>query len=241
MSIIKRFIPKNASKIPYLSMVILAAGSSTRMGFDKITADLCGKPVILHTLEAFHDLDFVQEIVVVTREESVAGISDLVHDAQLNKVSCVVNGGNTRAESSYIGVFHCNEKAKFIGIHDGARPIVSRELVERVALGAKKYTACCPGNMPTDTIKELNDEDFVIRTIPRSNTVCIQTPQIFKSEVIKAALTKAVNDKWTITDDASAVEQLGIPVFIEEGSYENIKLTQPLDYYLAEKILNERD
>lgn len=240
MSIIKKFIPQNSVRIPYLSIVVLAAGSSTRMGFDKITSDLCGKPVILRTIEAFQNADCVNEIIVVTRKESIPEISDLIHEADLSKVSCVVQGGSTRAESSYIGVFHCDKKAKLIGVHDGARPLVTEDLIQRVALGAKKHMACCPGNVPTDTIKSVNDSHFVQDTIPRDKTVCVQTPQIFDSEIIKGALTKAVNDQWTITDDASAVEQLGVSVYVEEGSYENIKLTQPLDYYLAEKIINER-
>lgn len=240
MSIIKKFIPPNAKKIPYLSVVVLAAGSSTRMGFDKITSDLCGKPVILRTLEAFQNADCVNEIIVVTREEAITAISDLIYESDLSKVSCVVHGGATRAESSYIGVFHCNKKAKLIGIHDGARPLITDDLIQKVALGAKKYRACCPGYMPTDTIKSLDDSHCVKETIPRNKTVCVQTPQIFDAEIIKGALTKAVNDNWTITDDASAVEQLGVPVYVEEGNLENIKLTQPLDFYLAEKIINER-
>lgn len=239
MSFVNNLIPKKM-KNPACSMVVLAAGSSQRMGYDKITASLKGQPVILRTLCAFESAECVSEIIVVTRKESIAEISDIVHSAGLKKVCKVVEGGNTRVESSNIGVFHCDKNAKLIGIHDGARPLVTEDLILRCAKGARTNHACVPGVAPTDTIKQINAKNEVVSTVPRDKTRLIQTPQIFDAALIKGALTKALDENWSITDDASAVEKMGIRIHVVEGSRDNIKLTNPIDFYLAEKILDNR-
>lgn len=239
MSFINNLIPQKM-KTPACSMVVLAAGSSQRMGYDKITADLKGKPVILRTLQAFEDSECVNEIIVVTRNESLAELSDIIAQAGLKKVKKVVEGGKTRAESSNIGIFQCNRNAKLIGIHDGARPLITEDVILRCAKGARSNRACIPGIPPTDTIKQIDVKHEVERTVPREKTRLIQTPQIFDASLIKGALTKAINEGWTITDDASAVEMMGINIHVVEGSPENIKLTSPIDFYVAEKILESR-
>lgn len=239
MSFVNNLIPKKL-KTPVCSMVVLAAGSSQRMGYDKITADLKGKPVILRTLQAFDDSECINEIIVVTRSESVAELSDIIDQAGLKKIKKVVEGGKTRAESSNIGVFHCSKNAKLIGIHDGARPLVTGDVILRCVKGARVGHACVPGIPPTDTIKQINVKHEVESTIPREKTRLIQTPQIFDSSLIKGALTKAISEGWSITDDASAVEKMGIKILVVDGSAENIKLTSPIDFYIAEKILDNR-
>lgn len=239
MSIIKSIIPKKR-KLPYCSMVVLAAGSSNRMGYDKITASLCGIPVIIRTLSVFEQTECVTEIIVVTRKDSITELTNLIEQHGIKKVTKIVEGGKSRVESSSIGVFHCSNNSKLIGIHDGARPLISSDLVLKCAKAAKHNLACCPGITPTDTIKQINSKSETVATLPRETMVAVQTPQIFDASLIKGALTKAVNEHWSITDDASAVEKLGVSVFIEKGSSENIKLTTPIDFYIAEKILQER-
>ena len=161
MSFINNLIPQKM-KTPACSMVVLAAGSSQRMGYDKITADLKGKPVILRTLQAFEDSEFVNEIIVVTRNESLAELSDIIAQAGLKKVKKVVEGGKTRAESSNIGIFQCNRNAKLIGIHDGARPLITEDVILRCAKGARSNRACIPGIPPTDTIKQIDVKPWVV-------------------------------------------------------------------------------
>ena len=138
------------------------------------------------------------------------------------------------------GIFQCNRNAKLIGIHDGARPLITEDVILRCAKGARSNRACIPGIPPTDTIKQIDVKHEVERTVPREKTRLIQTPQIFDASLIKGALTKAINEGWTITDDASAVEIMGINIHVVDGSQENIKLTSPIDFYVAEKILENR-
>lgn len=221
-------------------MVVLAAGSSNRMGYDKITASLSGIPVIIRTLKVFEQSECVSEIVVVTRKESIVELSNLIKEYDIKKVKKVVEGGKSRTESSYIGVFQCDKDSKLIGIHDGARPLITTELIMACAYAAKHNHACCPGITPTDTIKQVNSKSETVTTFSRDSMVAVQTPQIFDSSLIKGALTKAINENWSITDDASAVEKLGVHVFVEKGSRDNIKLTTPIDFYIAERILEER-
>jgi len=227
-------------KIPYTSAVIVAAGSSERMGFNKITASLNGIPVIAWTVKRFQDSANIREIVIVTRQESIAEVADIVKEYNLTKVSKVICGGKTRTESSFYGVFEANEKAKLIAIHDGARPLVTTELIDSVLLSAAKNVAACPGVKPTDTVKSVSDRGYVAKTIDRDKTILVQTPQVFDSDLIKGALTKAIEEQLTITDDCSAAEQFGARILVENGDPYNIKLTTPLDFYLAEKIMTDR-
>jgi 2-C-methyl-D-erythritol 4-phosphate cytidylyltransferase len=228
-------------------MVVLAAGSSQRMGYDKITADLKGKPVILRTLQAFEDSECVNEIIVVTRNESLAELSDIIAQAGLKKVKKVVEGGKTRAESSNIGIFQCNRNAKLIGIHDGARPLITEDVILRCAKGARSNRACIPGIPPTDTIKQIDVKHEVERTVPREKTRLIQTPQIFVYSIIRNAYDAIMDPESgraasafigkRITDDAMVVESTGREVYMFEGEYRNIKITTPEDLKIAKAFL----
>ncbi len=221
------------------SVVVVAAGSSTRMGEDKLFMDLCGKPVLERTLRALSDCQCVDEIVLVTREEILEKAADLCHDNRLAKVTKLVIGGKSRNESALAGLSEIRRDAKLVLIHDGARPLVTEEVVRDAMHTAALYKCAAPAVPLTDTVKE-TDDGSVVRTLDRSRLAAVQTPQAFVPEIIKAALTLAVKNGVDYTDDCAAVEAMGVPVRLSAGSPENIKITRPLDIPTAEAILRSR-
>ena len=221
------------------SVVVVAAGSSTRMGEDKLFMDLCGAPVLEHTLRALSACSCVEEIVLVTREEILEKAADLCYDLKLAKVTKVVIGGKNRNESALAGLSEIRRDAKIVLIHDGARPLVTEEVVQDAMHTAALFKCAAPAIPLTDTVKEAEGEK-VLRTLDRSKLIAVQTPQAFVPEIIKAALTLAVKNGAEYTDDCAAVEAMGIPVRLSKGSPENIKITRPLDIQTAEAILKSR-
>ena len=224
-------------KIPCSAAVVLAAGKSERMGSDKILADLAGIPVIVRTLLKFQKSDYISEIVVVTHETKINEISQLCSAYNLDKVSKVVSGGKSRTESAFLGVSAVNSKSKIISVHDGARPLVSDRIIKDVVCSAMKYMAAVPSIPVTDTVKIVDDNGIVNGSIDREHLFALQTPQAFDADVIKGALSSAVNKKLELTDDCSAVELLGGVIHTVPGDAENIKLTYPSDFLLAESII----
>jgi len=222
---------------PCASAVIVAAGSSRRMqGVDKICAELGGSPVILRSIAAFESSPFVDEIVVVTREELIPVVGRLCADFGMKKVRCVVKGGENRVESVLRGLMHISREAGLAAIHDGARPLVMPGVIERTVTLAEKTGAAIPAVPVKDTIKRAVN-GVICATPPRAELFAAQTPQVFRADVLKAALTKAIEENLEITDDASAVELLGMSVSIAEGDENNIKITTQADLILAEAIL----
>lgn len=234
-----RLFSKGEEK-PVCSSVVLAAGSSVRMGSDKILGKLLELPVLARTLMVFQASDCVEEIVVVTTADKLQEVSELCREYNIGKVTKVVAGGKTRAESALTGVSEVSARARLIAIHDGARPLVTEDLIRRtVAVAAVKYAAV-PAIRSTDTLKTANEEGALCGSVDRSTTWRIQTPQVFKADLIKGALTKAMKQNLPLTDDSSAMELLGVKTYLVEGDEENIKLTKPLDLMLAEAILRDR-
>ena len=226
------------TKTPHCSAVILAAGSSTRMGTDKSVLTLDGIPVIIRAAQAFEKNDLVDEIIVVTKEESVPMIADLCAQYALKKVRRVMAGGATRAESSLIGVTAVDKKAEYIAIHDGARPLITQKVITDALYAARDYHAAVPVIPSTDTLRMV-ENGFIGGDVDRDSVIRIQTPQIFDADLIKGALTYAVDKNVTVTDDSSAVRLTGFKIKTVEGDVNNIKLTTPEDVPVAEAILKE--
>lgn len=228
---------RQRAKQPRASAVIVAAGSSRRMqGVDKICVELGGSPVILRSIAAFEASPFIDEIIVVTREELIPLIGRLCADFGMKKVRCVVKGGDSRAESVYRGLMHISRESELAAVHDGARPLVSPEVIAQTVALAAETGAAIPAVPVKDTIKRAVD-GVISATPPRAELFAAQTPQIFKADVLKAALSKVIEEKLEITDDASAVELLGMSVSIAPGDESNIKITTQADLVLAEAIL----
>ena len=233
----KNRIGKRRGARGLVSAVIVAAGSSSRMGgMDKLAAPLAGSTVIAHTIRAFQDAENVGEIVLVLRKG--AEKPALEGASGCDKLSRIVHGGETRTESAYAGVMACDPEAEIILIHDGARPLVTGEVIRSAVEGARKYGAAVPVTPVTDTIK-VGKGGFADSTPDRETLFAAQTPQAFRAELIKAALQDALDNKLSLTDDCAAVERLGMRVKLVEGDARNRKITLPSDLKLAEGLYKE--
>ena len=222
------------------SAVVPAAGSSTRMGQDKLLLPLGEQPVLLHTLRALELCPYITEIVVVTREELIVHIGQLCRDAALDKVRKVIVGGATRSHSVLAGLGELSPDAELAAIHDGARPLVSQAVLEAVIRRASECGAAAPAVPVKDTVKRARD-GLVTATLDRAELRAVQTPQVFQVDLIKTALQKALEDGAELTYDCAAVERLGIGVALTEGDYCNLKLTTPEDLAVAEALLAWRE
>ena len=237
MSLIARILRQILGDTPHCTAVIAAAGSSERMGGeDKIFTEICGAPVIVHTLLAFSRCESVNDIIVVTRKECVEKVAELCRDYNIVKATKVMVGGATRLESVINGVYSASWKSDLLAIHDGARPCVDEKTIEKTIRKASKKYAAAPGIPVISTLKKV-EKKLITETIDRQDLVEIQTPQIFNADLIKGALTKALKDSPDITDDCMAAELIGLPVYITEGSRNNIKITTTEDLSIAETIL----
>ena len=224
-------------KLKYCGAVIVAAGSASRMGgIDKVMADLQGEPVIVRTVRAFQECDAIREIVIVTREELLIPIMGLC--ARFPKVKAVVTGGSNRLESVHAGMNALSSKAKLAAIHDGARPLVSWQVIDRTVRAANSYGAAAPAVPVKDTIKKAAG-GLVTETPDRKLLYAVQTPQVFDFDLLRGALKKAKEDAAEVTDDCSCVERLGFKVKLVEGDERNIKITTPMDLKIA-ALLEEK-
>jgi 2-C-methyl-D-erythritol 4-phosphate cytidylyltransferase len=225
-------------KLKYCGAVIVAAGSASRMGgIDKVMAKINGEPMICHTVRAFQVCDAIKEIVIVTREDLIVPIHDLCR--QFSKVKAVVAGGKSRQESVGLGLNALSEKTKLAAIHDGARPLVSWQLIDLTVRMAHNYGAAAPAVPVKDTVKVV-EGGLAKETPDRSKLRAVQTPQVFDFDLIRGALKKAKLDGAELTDDCSAIERMNMTVRILDGEETNIKVTTPMDLKLAELLLEER-
>jgi len=228
---------RKALPLRYCGAVIVAAGTASRMGgIDKVMAPLAGKPVIVRTVEAFQNCDAIREIVVVTREDLLTSVMGLCKD--MDKVKAVVVGGKDRPESVSLGMNALSSRVKLVAIQDGARPLVSWQVIDRTVRAANSYGAAAPAVPVKDTVKEVAG-GLVVTTPERSRLQAVQTPQVFDYDLLRGALKKAKDAETAITDDCSAVEMLGMKVKIVEGDERNIKITTPMDLKIAELFMED--
>ncbi len=217
--------------------VIVAAGSASRMGgIDKVMAPLGGEPMILRTVRAFQQSDAIAEIVIVTRGDLIAPITDLC--AGMDKVKAVVAGGSSRQESVTLGLSALSKGMKLAAIHDGARPLISGAVIDRTVRAANSYSAAAPAVPVKDTIKVVKG-GLVLATPDRATLQAVQTPQVFDLNLLQGALEKANQDGAAVTDDCSAVERTGMSIKIVQGDERNLKVTTPMDLKIAEMLLEE--
>ena len=228
-------------KRPFCSAIVVAAGQSTRMhGENKIFSDLYGMPVIAHTLSAIQASEYIDEIVVVTREENIVAVADICAANNISKTTKIVCGGAERADSVLIGTVEASPKAELLAIHDAARPLVTQNVIADVVLAAARFGAAITAIPVHDTLKKIKN-GVVVETIDRSEVFSVQTPQVFRADLLKAALHNAKKNKINITDDSMAAEAIGITVHVTSGSFENIKITTPEDLFVAETIIIKRN
>ena len=223
--------------LKYCGAVIVAAGTASRMGgIDKVMAELDGEPMILRTVRTFQNCDAIKEIVVVTREDLILPIMRLC--ASFDKVKAVVCGGDSRQASVQQGLNALSSKVKLVAVQDGARPLITNEVIDRTVRAAHSYGAAAPAIPVKDTIKVVVG-GVAKETPDRAKLQAVQTPQVFDMDLLRGALKKAKEDGAAVTDDCSAVERLGMSIKIVEGDERNIKVTTPMDLKIAKLLLEE--
>ncbi len=229
-------------QIPFVSVVIAAAGSSTRMrGIDKQKANLSNLPVIIRTIRQFEQNANIDEIILVCRQDDIESYQNLLRRFGMGKIAQIVRGGETRQQSVFQGVAHCSPLAQYLAIHDGARPLVTQQVIHQALEGAIRHGAAAPGVPAGETIKIISDESFVDRTPSRSSLRVIQTPQIFNAQLYRQAMELALAQGKEYTDDCQLLEAAGHKVFITQGDRANIKITTPLDMALSEFIIQSME
>ena len=229
------FFEKKKEK-PFVSAVIPAAGSSTRMGSgNKLMLEIQGVPVLARTIDVFQKNHLIDEIILVCREQDMMEYRELIREYSLDKVSLIIRGGSTRTESVLAGV-RAAEKAAVVAIHDGARPLISDYVITKTIEAAMADQAAAPVVPIKDSVKRL-ENGKIVADVPRAQIAAVQTPQCFDRTLILKALERAIKENLPLTDDCSAVEVLGVNCTATEGSYKNLKITTPEDIAIAEAML----
>ena len=221
------------------SAIIPASGQGRRLGSgsDKAFVTIAGEPLVAHTLATFQECPEVDEIILVTRAGQVCRAEKLVRERGFTKVKAVTAGGKARQDSVRNGLAKLSPGCEIVAIHDGARPLVTREIIAASIEAARSDGAAIAAVPVIDTIKSSLDGRYITSTLEREKLFAVQTPQTFARKIIESAYERAYADSYFGTDDASLVERLGLPVRIVESSYENIKITTPTDFAVAETLL----
>jgi 2-C-methyl-D-erythritol 4-phosphate cytidylyltransferase len=237
-------IYKSAGRPRGAVAVIPAAGAGVRMGGERAKQflELDGLPLLAITLARFQAAASVESIILVVSAGEIDFCRrEVVARFKLDKVQKVVAGGERRQDSVRRGIEATDGRFDLILIHDGVRPLVQTDLIERVIGVGRKHGAAIAALPTKDTVKEVDSEGIVTRTYDRRRVWLVQTPQVFRYEDIRAAHQKAAQEGWTeLTDDALLAERMGIPVAVVEGSEDNIKITTPYDLELAAFLLRRR-
>ncbi len=197
-----------------LTAIIVAAGDSRRMGFDKLFATIAGRPVIAHTIHAFERAGCVGGIIVVAREDRLAEIKKIVCDEKLKKVRSIITGGKHRQDSVRAGLDHLEATARYVAIHDAARPLITAEQIERVFEQCRIHAAASLAEPISDTLKYADSEFFVTSPVDRHQLYAMQTPQVFERRLIEDAYRAVYAENASVTDEVSAVERLGRKVIL---------------------------
>lgn len=232
---------KKKPALPAVCAVIVAAGSSRRMGGEnKLLLPLDDAPVLAHTLSAFEKCAAIRDIVLVCREQDILPYSDLARAFGISKLRTVTRGGNSRTASVLAGITAAPEDTGLVAVHDGARPLVSEAVITEAVYAAAEYGAAAPVVPVKDSIKRIQDGS-IAADVPRDTLAAVQTPQVFDRALLTRALETAARENRTFTDDCAAVEAMGQAVRATHGSYENIKITTPEDILVAEAFLHREE
>jgi 2-C-methyl-D-erythritol 4-phosphate cytidylyltransferase len=223
-----------------LTAIIVAAGSSQRMGFDKLFALLDGKPVFFHSIDAFERTKSVSEIIVVGRKDRLGELEAIVRLHKWKKVREIVGGGVHRQDSVRAGLARVSGSAEYLAVHDAARPLVTPEQIERVFDLCREHGGAALAEPITDTVKRATEEGFVCASIERDQLYAMQTPQIFSRAQLEQAYEAIAARKISITDEVSALEHLGHKVILVPNEEYNFKITYPADLPLAEFVIRQR-
>ena len=223
-----------------LTAIIVAAGSSRRMGFDKLFAIIAGRPVIAHAINAFEQANSVAEIIVVAGEDRHDEIRKLSRDESFKKVRSIITGGKRRQDSVRAGLKNLSRDARYVAVHDAARPLVRPEQIVRVFEQCRMHGAAALAEPVSDTLKRADIDLMVTASVDRHQLYAMQTPQIFERALIEEAYRAVPAKGVSVTDEVSAVERLGRKVFLVPAEDFNFKITYRQDLALAEFVLKQR-
>lgn len=226
-----------------LRVVVAAAGTGSRMGsqINKQYLLLNNRPVLAYSLDVFEQYDHIDEVVIVAKSSEVGFCEqEIVSKYNYRKVSRVVAGGSERQDSVWAGLNHLDEHTAYVAVHDGARPLLSLELLDSLYREARQWGAAIPGVLARDTLKMVDRDSFVGHTLDRTSVIAVQTPQIFRYDELKKAYQEAYHDNFQATDDASLFERYIGRVKVVAGRYDNLKITTPEDIIIAEGLLQAR-
>jgi len=223
-----------------ITALIVAAGSSQRMGFQKLAADLLGKPVLRWTLEAFDACPEVDDLIIVVGESTREMVLEWAEEGLFRKSVQISDGGAERHLSVYEGLQIVPEKTKLIAVHDGARPLITPKQIARCIQSARKNKAAACARPVTETLKRVDEQGKIVGSLDRQGAWLMETPQVFDRALLCAAYDHVVQNGIAVTDEVSAVQQFGADVFVLDNPEPNLKITYPGDLPLAEQILGMR-
>ena len=224
-----------------VSAIIVAAGSSQRMGFDKLLSFIGDRPVVAHSMDRFEQCDKIDEIILVVRSDRRAEFQQIVDTLGYTKVRRVIDGGLQRHLSVWNGISQLSEGCQIVAVHDAARPLVSSNLIGRSVTLARECGAVSLAAPIVETIKRADGELKVIESVDRSGLWAMQTPQVFRIDWLLEAYKRVVDSGRSVTDEVSALQEAGYPVRLLQNNAWNIKITFPRDLDLAEKMMNLRE
>jgi len=220
------------------SAIIVAAGSSRRMGFNKLLAPLAGKPVLSRTLAAFQACEAVAEIIVVTSEGLRPEIEAWRSAGGLEKITQIIIGGAERHLSVHAGLQALSPACDIVAVHDGARPLISVAQITRCIEAARTQAAVACARPMTETLKRCDPSGLIIGSIDRAHAWIMETPQVFQRPLLVRAYDAVIRDSLLVTDEVSAVQHLGAPVHVVENFELNPKITFPADILLAQRFVD---
>ncbi len=221
--------------------IIVASGTGSRMGSEipKQFIEVLGKPVIAYTINSLSKCKDIDEIIIVTLSDYLVYCKDIVDAFGFDKVSRIVCGGDTRGNSVFNGLKELDDDCDIVAIHDGVRPMIDSDTVSECIHQARKYGCAAVGVKMKDTVKVCDENGFIDHTADREKMWAIQTPQVFKKDIIYALHKDAHEKNLSFTDDCILAESAGYKVKIVEGQYENIKITTPQDIFIMKGLLGE--
>ncbi len=234
---------KHICSSPHTTAIVLAGGSGHRMGGDKPKQwiELCGIPVLIHSLRAFDSCRSIREIIVVARSEDITATEALCRSYGIRKLRAVVAGGATRAESAACGFRAISGKTKYVAIHDAARCLILPRQIRDIAAAAYAYGAASASTPVTDSIKAVNRYGMIERDVPRADLRAAATPQIFQCAYYAAGLKEAEERATEVTDDNTLMELIGQRVKLVDTGSDNFKITYDTDLARAEAVLRKRE
>ncbi len=224
----------------FFTAIILSAGSSTRMGYNKMLLKIGSKTVFERTVEAFEECDAIDEIIIAAPKEAIDEYGEIVKKRDYAKVKWIVPGGASRQESVANALKKVSDESNYIAVHDGARPLIKGESIVKVCEAAIEFGGAVASVLSVDTLKSVNEAGMIVDTVDREKTVQVRTPQIFKKEILLLAHEKAKEDSFEGTDECMLVERCNFPIKTVITGRDNVKLTYPEDVLYMTEVLRAR-